>query len=282
VTDSYTRFAMVLSVAIAFGVGGLSHAAPLRASQVPALGELEPARAHSGMLKLPCGVFDPLVQRMDFTGVGAAAPEKTRYAIVQFHVGQSAAANTFEKRGLKRLSYVPNNAFYVDLGTVSINELANDPAVRWVGEVQPWMKLAPELWSDHRPTSSSLGAGDDHDLRIDLFDGVAADQIVDIVRERMPAAEVHESDNIVLGKPYLRVSVDAASIDQFIKTVTALEGVEFVSPWQRTEPRNAGAIGAIDGHATDPCVDSGGVCKPNTRWDQSVKARERMAILRIR
>ena len=114
---------------------------------------IEAARPNSGLLLLRAGIFDSVSQQLDFSAAGAAPATRSSHAIVQFQPGQLADRKALEQRGVEFLGYVPNNAYYVRLSGLGLEQLRRDPAVRWAGTVEPGMKLDPRLWSGVRAKS---------------------------------------------------------------------------------------------------------------------------------
>ena len=135
-----SRSALAAALAIALGAHFAEAPAgtPIAAA-APSPDAIDAARATPGTMILRAGIFDPTKQQLDTAAIGAApAMSLADYAIVQFQPGHLAQQRkALEARGVKFLGYVPNHAYYVQLGRVTLDQLGQDPSVRWAGFVQP-------------------------------------------------------------------------------------------------------------------------------------------------
>ncbi|HKE47793.1 MAG TPA: S8 family serine peptidase [Rhodanobacteraceae bacterium] len=268
-----TRTALAAALAIALGanVADASAATPIAASK-PTPDAIATARATPGAMILRAGIFDPTRQRIDAASVGAAAPSSlSRYALVQFQPGRLAdQRRALEARGVEFLGYVPNRAFYVRLGHVTLGDLAHDGAVRWAGFVEPAQKLDPTLWTAARIDSTAKQADGRYELVIEGYAGVSSAEIAATIEKEVPGAAVTQRSLRAEASPYVRASVGLASLDTLIRVATGIDNVAFVSPWYPTHTMNSGAIGAIQGNFTGACPGSGPVCGPTPIWDHGI------------
>ena len=121
-----TRPALAAALAIALGATFAdASAATSIASAKPSPDAIDAARATPVTLILRAGIFDPASQRLATDAVGvAAATNLSRHAIVQFNPGRLAdQRKALEARGVKFLGYVPNHAYYVNLGRVTLDQI---------------------------------------------------------------------------------------------------------------------------------------------------------------
>jgi hypothetical protein len=107
----------------AFGVSDSRPASPANVPDVVALS------ADPHLLLLKSGVFDPQLQRLDFSAIGASAIADTRYALVQFKPG-TAARVRLQKLGVQIVGFIPNAAYQVRLDGVVV-EISSDGGTTW-------------------------------------------------------------------------------------------------------------------------------------------------------
>jgi subtilisin family serine protease len=122
------------------------------------------------------GSFDPI------TGPSPAAAdlrlirEPTEgYFVVQFtkQIDTDTLAR-LRALGVRPLQYIPDRAYLVQVPSGKIDELRRDPAVRWVGPVEPGWKLSPELGS--RPLGDPSRRSEGRMVAtVDLFEGQSSD-----------------------------------------------------------------------------------------------------------
>ena len=265
VMPSRTALAAALALALA---APSAFSANRIAATAPAPEAIEAARPDSHLLILRGGIFDPVSQQLEFSIAGAATPTASPYAIVQFRPGQRVDRKALEHRGVEFLGYVPNNAYYVKLGAVGLDELRGDPAVRWAGRVEPGMKLDPRLWSGDR--AAARQADGTYEVRIHAFRGVPASAITAALQKLAPDARITAQSERPDALQYVRASVDGASLDRLLRAASSIDGVSFVEPFIQPHFHNSGAIGAIQGNATTDCPGSGAVCGPTPIWDHGI------------
>ena len=268
-----TRTALAAALAIALGATftDASAVTPISASK-PSPTAIDAARATPGTIILRAGIFDPTRQRLETHAIGAAAPVAlSDYAIVQLNPGRLAdQRKALEARGVKFLGYVPNHAYYVRLGRVTLDQLAHDPAIRWAGFVQPSFKLDPQLWTAARETSAAKQEDGRYEVMIEGFAGVSSAQIAATIEKLVPGVTITQTSVRAGAAPYVRAAVNIASLDTLLRIATGIDGVAFVSPWYPTHVMNSGAIGAIQGNFASTCPGSGPVCGPTPIWDHGI------------
>ena len=268
-----TRTALAAALAIALGATFTdASAATSIVAAKPSPDAIEAARATPGTIILRAGIFDPLTQRLNTAAMGAAGPAAlSDYAIVQLKPGRLAdQRKALELRGIVFLGYVPNHAYYVRLGHVTLDQLAHDPAVRWAGFVQPSFKLDPSLWTAARESSAAKQADSRYEIMIEGFAGVSSAEIAATIEKMVPGVTVTQRSLRADAAPYVRAAVGIASLDTLLRVATGIDGVAFVSPWYPTHTMNSGAVGAIQGNSTAACPGSGAPCGPTPIWDHGI------------
>jgi hypothetical protein len=262
-----------LAAAVALALCSAAHAASnlaaLAAAQ-PALDTIEAARGNPNLLILQAGVFDPSTQQLDVGAVGAASDAAPTYAIVQFRPGRTAERKALAARGVEFLGYVPNNAYYARLNGAALSELAQDPAVRWAGLVQPAMKLDPSLWQARRANSAARQSDGRYEVIVHGFAGVSSSKIEALLTQQVPGLEITMRSQRADAMPYVRAKTDAAALDALLHAATAIDGVQFVLPWYPAHVTNTGSIGALQGNATTPCDGRGAICGPSPMFDHGI------------
>jgi len=269
ILPSRRALAAAVALALCSAAHAASHLAAFAASQ-PSLDTIEAARGQPNLLILPAGVFDPLTQALDADAVGAASETAATYAIVQFQPGRTAERKALAARGVEFLGYVPNNAYYARLNGVTLSELAQDPAVRWAGPVQPAMKLDPTLWQARRANSAARQSDGRYEVIVHGFAGVSSSKIQALLTQQVPGLEITMRSQRAEAMPYVRAKTDAASLDALLRAATAIDGVQFVLPWYPAHITNTGSIGALQGNATTPCDGRGAICGPSPMFDHGI------------
>jgi len=262
--------ALVAAIGVAIGASApVSASSEFIASQ-PDAQAVAAARGNPALLIFRAGVFDPATQTLNARKIGAAPARASGYAIVQFQAGQAAARKALQARGVELLGYVPNNAYYVRLNGVSLDQLKRDGAVRWAGTIDPALKVDPTLWQDRRATSAAKQWDGRYELQVDLFPGVSPASVATALEKAAPGVEITQRSERAGAGQYVRAKVSIGQLDALIAAASAIDGVAFVAPWIQPHPTNSGAIGAIQGNDTSACVGSGAVCGPTPMWDHGL------------
>lgn len=269
-----TRTALAAALALALGsIATPATSAPI-APQEPSIAAIDAARGNPQLIILRAGVFDPMAQTINAEAIGAAdAVTHSSYAIVQFKdAAQLAQARrAIERQGVQFLAYVPNNAYYVRLGTSGLKSLTADPSVRWAGLLQPALKLDPELWQAQREDSTARQEDGRYEIQIDAFDGVSSARIAAELEKKVPGVEITVRSERAEAAPYVRAAVSIASLDTLLKVASAIDGVVSVSPWLPTTTSNAASVGTVQGNSLNTtCAGSGPICGPAPLWDHGI------------
>lgn len=256
-----TRTALAIALAAALSAGASAAPAPsTMAASHPTIEAIEAARANPDLLILQAGIFDPRSQQLDTRAIGAATASSS-YAIVQFQPAQlKQAREALRARGIEFLGYVPNNAYYVRLNGNALADVAQAGGVRWADALQPSLKLDARLWQAQRVNSVARQADGNYEVIVHAFRGVSSMAVANRIHARVPGAEVTMRSERVDAAPYVRLKVDASSLDALIDAATAVDGVYHVAPWIPTETTNAAAIAAIQANITTNCAGSGPIC----------------------
>lgn len=269
-----TRTALASALVLALGapVSGANAATATVAAAPLQIDALDAARADSRRLILQVGAFDPVVQQLDASAVGAAdAAQPTSYAIVQLDADRiKEARRELRTRGVKLLGYVPNNAYYARLDAAALDDVRKIAGVRWAGALQPAMKLDPQLWRARRTATTALQEDGSREIVLHAFDGVSSAQMAAALRKRVPGVEITARSERAEAAPYVRARVDAARLDALVREASAIDGVRYVTPWLQTILYNAGSVGAIQANSTAACAGNGVVCGPSPIWDHGL------------
>jgi subtilase family protein len=267
-----SRTALAAALALALGASSPATSAPTSVTAAqPSLAAIDAGRADPHQLILQAGVFDPASQQLDVSAVGAGNATLSSYAIVQFQPGQLDARKALVARGVQFLGYIPNNAYYVRLNGLGLAALAGNPSVRWAGNVQPAMKLDPQLWQARRGTSAALQEDGNYEIIVHAFDGVASAHIAASLQKAVPGVRITVRSERAEAAPYVRAQVAGANLDALVRAATSIDGVRYVAPWIQTRTMNSASVGAIQGNSTDTtCAGSGPVCGPTPIWDHGI------------
>jgi hypothetical protein len=270
VLPSRTALAVALAIALSAGANAAIAAHTIAAAQ-PSEQAIEAARANPHQLILQAGVFDPVTQQLDVSGVGAAsAATLSSYVIIQFEARQLGARKALAARGVQFLGYVPNNAYYARLNGVDLASLKQAPGVRWVDRLQPAMKLAPQLWSSRRLDSAARQHDGNYTVTIRSFDGVPSGLVATALQKLVPGVVIVARSERADTAQYVRAEVAPADLDRLLSSASAIEGVSYIEPWVQPRPMNSGAIGTIQGDSNASCGGSGTVCGPTPIWDHGL------------
>lgn len=228
-----TSFALLLAI-------------PLLASQdtrtrvVPGQPRAQTLRAGERVprLVLESAAFDPVSEWVDYRAVGLHIGPDTEYGIVQFQPGMLSAKAELEKKGVRFLGYLPNDAFQVRLDAKARTLLASTPAVRWFGGYEPGFKVSSRLW----PGSSD----DSTDVSVVAFRGENIDAVVKTILKKFPNAWLQQTltDG---GIPRARFAVSRNDRDAFVKTVSRISAVSWLEPYNEPHLRNNTEAGVVQG-----------------------------------
>ncbi len=249
----------------AFGVSDSRPASPANVPDVVALS------ADPHLLLLKSGVFDPQLQRLDFSAIGASAIADTRYALVQFKPG-TAARVRLQKLGVQIVGFIPNAAYQVRLDGVDIAALRADPTVRWVGAIDAGMKLDPALWNGSAQRHA-LVADASTLLIVHGFAGESAPAIAAALKKSVTDVVIVLVDARA-DAPRVRASVPVAELPQLITAATALDGVSWVEPYRQPRVLNDGSPGPMQGNAATCTTPIPGQmpfpCASTPLWDRGL------------
>lgn len=236
-----------LPLAIAAILGtSIAFAAP--PMQVLKRGEIAPpspeqiaAERDPGKLVLTVGIFDPLEQQLSHPLLAGRTVSGGRYAVVQFKADARFVASELTKRGLRVVGFVPNRAFVVEASAEHRAQLANDPAIRFVGDWRADYKIADGVLDD---------AGD-VELTVLLFRGAQADAVRALAASRRMAVLL---DRESAGQITLRLRVPREAAAEAVAELALQEAVQWIERYRMPHPMNHNAVGPIQAN-----MASGGV-----------------------
>lgn len=231
-------------------------------AQTPDLVTLDQARSNPDMIILQVGAFDPTQQIVDAARVGAASRTRaTDFGIVQFQSGHlRQQRQALQARGVEFLGYLPNNAYYVRFHGQSTASLVQAEGVRWIGELEPAMKLDTSLWQAQRASSPARRIDGRYEIIVHAFRGLSSMAIAHQIRTYAPSAVITGRSERPGAAPYVRLQVDGNGLDALIEAATDTDGVYYVAPWIDNEPMNAAGIAALQGNLIGDCSGSGPIC----------------------
>ena len=184
-------------------------------------------------IRLRVGSFDPVRGPLPLAAEMILTREPTAgHFVVQFEKAIEAEAMArLVALGVQPLHYVPDRSYLVRVPTGTLEELRRDPAVRWVGPVQPGWKLSPELGS-RRPGRPARRAGDRWVATVDLFPGESGDY----AETRLEDLDVEILQRSEFGDT-LRFTVRATHAQ--LKQAAHVEGVSWIEDSAEIVTRNA-------------------------------------------
>ncbi len=194
----------------------------------------------SGLIKLKCGIFDPLDES---SPVIASSPYDTAPVVQVPYILQAPGKITEEwkmditKAGAKIISYIPDNALLVTMNSNSKAKVDTLPNIRWCGNYEPAYKMEPGL-------ATATGTVK---LSITLFPGAVNGYIV----KQITAVAGGKILGITNSKEVNTVNaeVDASLVDYLISRPE----VKLISELSEAELMN---------DSTVPLVQSGGATRP--------------------
>lgn len=190
----------------------------------------------SGRVLHAGGVFDPITERPDFSAVGLPAVQSGEYAIVQ--LADAKAKADLERIGVRFFGYLPDNAWQVRVAPQIKKSVATHAAVRWMGDYEPGFKVHPRLWPSR--TDEILN------LRIVPFADLGKAKLMEMLKDAAPGLV----SNRTLDQ-FVEVSIPAGSADDFIRKVSAIEGIRWIEPDDGMQLHNSSSSMAIQGNSTD-------------------------------
>jgi len=192
-------------------------------------------------LVISAGIFDPLVQRLEHPLVAGRNIAAGRYALVQLKKDAPLAASELTKRGLRVVGFVPNRAFVVEASAQQRTELANDPAIRYVGD---WR-------ADYKISDNALEGTGDVELTVLLFRGAGSDDVVTL-KSSANYRVVLERD--LAGQRELRVVAPRDKAGDALAELALFDAVQWIERYEMPHPMNHDSVGPIQAN-----MASGGV-----------------------
>jgi subtilisin-like proprotein convertase family protein len=134
------------------------------------------------------------------------------------HAPDAAFRRALSEAGAKIISYVPNNAYFVQADQAAADKLAADPGVQTVLPFQPYYKIAPSLL---KSAVDQTPLADGTLLRLTLIPG-AHDVAIDDLRSLNAVVLSEESSPF---GPQVVIQPDLASLDE-IAQLASVQGIE--------------------------------------------------------
>lgn len=202
--------------------------------------ELRASARDGRNLLLRTAVFDPAIERPDFTKVGLPGGTNTSaYAILQFQPGQSAKKAELERLGVKFLGSLSDHAYLVHVPPTLRSPVGGHPAVRWLGDYEPGFKVHPRLWPSR--------GGQILEIRVATFPGGSVTKTLELLRRATPGLVVTKKLDDAYAH-FVEVSVPAGSAVDFVRRASAIEGVAWIEPNDELQLYNSSSSGAIQGN----------------------------------
>ncbi|WP_440223900.1 S8 family serine peptidase [Dokdonella sp. MW10] len=250
-----------LAAAVLLATAGV-HAAPLPsdvAFHAVAPDAVAALREQPGLLLLQSGAFDPLHERLRFTGAPVAVRADARYGIVQFAPGREAEARAaIAKAGAAIVGHLPNHAFQVRADAGALARVGADAAVRWSGAYDAGFKLARGLLDGSVAARHAPSA--DVELEIHGFRGEPLERLVDALRATGVRAGVLARAT-ALDLPSFRVAVHAADLRALLVAASGVDGIAWIEPYLAPTLGNLDSAGPIQSNqASCASPDTDGNC----------------------
>jgi PKD repeat protein len=200
-----------------------------------------PAAPDALRIHFQAGSFDPLAERIDAAAMTLPRAAGAReYLLVQFHPGMTDAKSELEALGVRFFGYIPSNAFQTRVPLALRPDVANHPAVRWVGDYDGILKIQRRLW----PGSDDLA----HQVTIVLFPDASMHDLEIVLRAEFPSMMRTRlmKDPVA---PAANFAVARADRDRFVSFAASLDPVAWIEPFDETEMHNASSAGPLQGNA---------------------------------
>lgn len=198
-------------------------------------------------LKLNVGEFDPLYQTVRLAGHKSLDQATTRFGLVQFHAGDQDSRKNIEALGAKIISYMPHDAYVVDWGEASEQQLKNSRLFRYVGPYKPSYKLSPALWSNVLQQNKSTAS----EVTVNLvgFVGTQAANLNKLIQKYAPTAEINHSQT-VSGMPQIQLKLNGDVKTTLLQLIKA-QDVMWVEQFKPNQIKNIDSVGVIQSNSPD-------------------------------
>ena len=161
------------------------------------------------------------------------------YLVVQFKGPiEQATRKQLQKIGAELLSYVPQNSFVTRISEKFSPLLSNVAAVKWVGEYEPELKLAPALAQNDAANEEQV-----IQLHIKLFSGEKSDAV-------RVAIEKHAGTLLYEKRDVIKVMVKRKALGD----ISHIEGVEWIEEAKKPVLLNESIVDP-DEHVTEHLTD---------------------------
>ncbi len=222
------------------GISLSSHAAISQKYNIPAKkpNTLQASKTSGNQLALAVGIFDPLEEKLDFSKSKTPVIESSKYSIVQFFDGK-ADSEWLRRKGIKVVSYLPNNAYIVINSDNMPALLKSNNDIRWQGSYLSSYKVSPELWNNKQKSLKKP------DLMVALFNDFPRKNIDSLVRKYLPNVKIKNSH---LGKSNLFIiSLENEDTNDVLRKLSLIDAVQFVERVKPLRITNTEAVAAVQG-----------------------------------
>lgn len=191
--DRYTAALAALTMLLTFAgsVSAQDDRSPIQARTLSP-DELAASADRDSRLVFPTGVIDPAIETLVAGAYDLRQPSADRYGLVQFEAIEKGTLDRLKATGVRIVAYQPHNAWLVEWSPRVRRQLAELPAVRWVGPYSAEMKIAPELLDPARaPMRQLRGTGElGHAVEILGFPGTDPETFRAAVAKYVPEARI--------------------------------------------------------------------------------------------
>jgi len=221
-------------------------------SFIPSSSDIRQA-VNSQQLILAVGIFDPLTEHLDFQASGLTSTPSVKYGLVQFNPGQQNA-QWLKKQGFEVIQSMSNHAYLVNWSRADLNQLRNQPAVRWFGPMLSSYKVSPNLWPQQRTAQTS------YELDVKVYPDYPIEYIRALIKKISPKA-VFIPSNIHQGDRRVAIALPAQELDNNLNQLAAAEGIQWIGPYYQERLFNNEAVAAVQAAsgstADQPIFDQG-------------------------
>lgn len=220
-------------------------------------------QAQANHLILAAGVFDPLVETLDFSKSFLTNHRSSSYTIIQFYDGK-ADSNWLAKHGVKVVSYLPNNAYVVASNITLAKTLKTNKDIRWHGDYLSAYKISPDLLNQNKVFKKTF------DISIALFNDIQEKNINNLFRKYLPKNPIKQllkgNNNQVI------ITISQNELKSTLNTLAAIEAVQFVEIVKPLKYLNTEAVPAVQANVASDAFNSDDSYTPSVTpiWDKGL------------
>jgi len=220
-------------------------------------------QSNQNQLLLKVGIFDPLIESLDFNKSNITTKKSSKYSIVQFKAGK-ADSNWLRSQGIKIVSYLPNNAFVILKDTANTVKLKNNETIRWQGDYLSNYKIDPELWENSLKNSAK------QELSVSFFNGTTKQNALLLMQKNIPNIKAKFNRNSRY--TVINLTVDSPKINSTLKKLSSIEDVQFVEKKYPLLYSNTEAVSAVQSNTESGGTPTNDIYSPNNTpiWDKGL------------